>query len=300
MTVYHTPVLLSESVEGLLTDLNGVYVDVTFGGGGHSREVLARLGEEGRLVAFDQDEDARRNVIDDGRFLFVHSNFKYVQNFLKYYGVERVDGLLADLGVSSHEFDVPERGFSFRFDALLDMRMNRSSELTAELLVNEYDEVELVRVFSRYGELKNSRKVAFLIAKGRKEKRIRTTGDLIGVLKEATPVHLESKFLAKVFQALRIEVNGEMDVLKNLLEGANHVIKPGGRLVVISYHSLEDRLVKNFATKGNFEGKVEKDFYGNVQVSFRVVGKKVIGPDADEMERNSRARSAKLRIFEKI
>lgn len=298
---YHVPVLLPESIEGLAIRPNGVYVDVTFGGGGHSREILKHLAEDGELYGFDQDKDAEANIPEDDRFTFVRSNFRYLYNFMRYYGrVEEVDGLLADLGVSSHHFDDKERGFSFRFDGALDMRMNTRSGKTAADVLNEYDEERLSDLFYLYGELKVARKLASTIVKRRSEKRVETIGDLLEIVKPFTGKDKEKKFLAQVFQALRIEVNDEMRALKEMLTGAIRVLKPGGRIVVITYHSLEDRLVKNFLKSGNFEGKSEQDFYGNLRSPFRLVNNKVIAPTDEEIERNPRSRSAKLRIAEKI
>lgn len=298
-TTYHIPVLLNDSVEGLNIDPNGVYVDVTYGGGGHSAQILEKL-TGGKLIAFDQDVDALANVPTDNRLIFVHQNFRYLRNFLNYYGFEKVDGILADLGVSSHDFDVADRGFSTRFDGDLDMRMNQSGKLTAAQVVNEYPEADLVKIFQEYGELTNARKAAQFIVAARGQKPIATTGQLCQVLEKLVPQKAVSKFLAKVFQALRIEVNRELDVLKDFLANAYDVLKPGGRLVVISYHSLEDRLVKNFIQRGDFDGSVEKDFFGNIQLKFKAVGKKLIVPGNEEIARNSRARSAKLRIAEKL
>lgn len=297
--VYHIPVLLKQSVDGMNIRQEGTYVDVTFGGGGHSREILRRLGKEGKLLAFDQDEDAERNVAHDERFIFVRSNFRYLKNFLRYHDIESVDAVLADLGVSSHHFDDAERGFSFRFDGKLDMRMNKRSAMTAADVVNTYTEERLADMFYLYGELKNSRKLASVIAKARSERRIETTGEFLEVIKPLFGKEREKKELAKVFQALRIEVNCEMEALKEMLAAAGEVLKPGGRLVVITYHSLEDRLVKNMMKTGNVEGKEEKDFFGNLTTPFRLVNNKVIVPDEEEVERNPRSRSAKLRIAEK-
>lgn len=296
---YHIPVLFNESIEGLNINPEGVYVDVTFGGGGHSRGILEKL-TTGKLIAFDQDVDASENVIEDERLIFVQHNFKYLKNFLKYYGFEKVDGVLADLGVSSHDFDVPERGFSFRFDAPLDMRMNQSGRLTARQVVNEYAEGDLVALFSEYGELKNARKAAASVVVARGKKILNTTSDLYSVLSPLVSDKVINRYMAQVFQALRIEVNKEMDVLKSFLGDVADVLAPGGRLVVISYHSLEDRLVKNLIQKGSVGKSVEKDFYGNVQLLFRSVGKKMIVPSDAEVAENSRARSAKLRIAERI
>ncbi len=296
---YHTPVLLNESVEGLQIRPDGIYVDVTFGGGGHSSEIIKYI-KTGKLVAFDQDDDALPNLIDDKRFVFVNHNFRFLKNFLKYHGIEKVDGLLADLGVSSHHFDDPERGFSFRFDGDLDMRMNQSAKTSAKDVINKYEEPELSKVFWEYGELKNSRKLARVIVDNRKQKEIVTIKEFKDILMPFLPKHAEHKFLAKVFQALRIEVNSEMEFLKDMLLQTIDVIKPGGRLVVITYHSLEDRIVKNFIRDGKFEGEVEKDFFGNTTVPFKAVNRKIIVPGDAEIEVNNRARSAKLRIAERI
>jgi 16S rRNA (cytosine1402-N4)-methyltransferase len=277
----------------------GIYVDVTFGGGGHSKKILEQL-TTGKLIAFDQDVDATQNVVIDDRLLFVQHNFKYLKNFLDYYGYPKVDGVLADLGVSSHDFDVAERGFSFRFSAQLDMRMNQTGSLTAARVVNEYDETRLLRLFREFGELPNARRIAHVLIEARSAKPIITTTDLKELLEPLVPQNQQNKFMAKVFQALRIEVNQELEALKALLTDVYEVLKPGGRLVVISYHSLEDRLVKNMIQKGNFEGEQSRDFYGNMDEKFRPVGKKMIIPGADEMERNPRARSAKMRIAERV
>lgn len=298
-TTYHIPVLLTQSVDGLITRPDGTYVDVTFGGGGHSREILRRLSPDGRLLSFDQDEDAERNIVDDQRFTFVRSNFRYLRNFLRYHQVEEVDGILADLGVSSHHFDDSERGFSFRFDGALDMRMNKRAGMTAADIMNTYDEERLANVFYLFGELKNSRKLAAALAKARASQPIATIGQFLDVVKPLFGREREKKELAKVFQALRIEVNHEMDALKEMLAAATQALSPGGRLVVITYHSLEDRLVKNLMKTGNVEGKEDKDFFGRVNTPFRLVNNKVIVPDQDEVERNPRSRSAKLRIAEK-
>ena len=296
---YHVPVLLQESLEGMNITPEGTYVDVTFGGGGHSREILRRLGAEGHLYGFDQDADAEQNIPADSRFTFVRSNFRYLYNFMRYHqAAGEVDGLLADLGVSSHHFDGQERGFSFRFDGDLDMRMNTRAGKTAADIVNTYTEEALADVFYLYGELKISRKLAAVIAKSRAVKKITTIGELLEVVKPFIGKDKEKKFLAQVFQALRIEVNDEMRALKEMLQGTLKVLKPEGRLVVITYHSLEDRLVKNFLKTGNFEGKAEKDFFGNVNSPFRLVNTKVIVPTDAEIERNPRSRSAKLRIAE--
>ena len=286
---YHVPVLLKESVDGMNIQPDGTYVDVTFGGAGHSREILSRLGEGGRLLGFDQDEDAERNIVNDTHFIFVRSNFRYLHNFLRYHNI----------GVSSHHFDDSERGFSFRFDGALDMRMNKRAGMTAADIVNTYDEERLANILYLYGELKNSRKLASVIVKARSGQNIRTIGEFLEVIKPLFGREREKKELAKVFQALRIEVNQEMEALKEMLLAATEALKPGGRLVVITYHSLEDRMVKNIMKTGNVEGKAETDFFGNLQTPFRLVNNKVIVPDEAEIERNPRSRSAKLRIAEK-
>ena len=295
---YHVPVLLAESVDGLEIKANGDYVDVTFGGGGHSREIFSRL-KTGRLFAFDQDEDAAANVIHDERFFFIRHNFKYIRNFLKYYDVEQVDGILADLGVSSHDFDVAERGFSFRFDGDLDMRMNRDSSQSAADIVNTFTEDQLRTMFRVYGEIDNAGRLAKQLVSARNAKPVKTIEQFKEAIAPCVPKFQESKYLAKVFQALRIETNKEMDVLHEFLEQSIQLLKPGGRLVVITYHSLEDRMVKNFIKSGDFSGKQEKDFYGNVESPLVAINRKVIVPGEDEIERNPRARSAKLRIAEK-
>ena len=297
---YHVPVLLNESIDALCLKPGGVYVDVTFGGGGHSREILRRLDPTARLFSFDQDADAERNVPEgcDG-FTFVRSNFRYLKNWMRYYDIDHIDGLLADLGVSSHHFDDAERGFSFRFDAPLDMRMNKRAGKTAADIVNTYEEERLANIFYLYGELKNSRKLASAIVKARNGQSIRTIGEFLEIIKPLFGREREKKELAKVFQALRIEVNQEMEALKEMLAAATEALKPGGRLVVITYHSLEDRMVKNIMKTGNVEGKAETDFFGNLQTPFRLVNNKVIVPDEAEIERNPRSRSAKLRIAEK-
>lgn len=296
---YHIPVLLKESVDAMNIRPDGTYVDVTFGGGGHSREIISRLDAGGRLLGFDQDEDAERNIVDDAHFTFVRSNFRYLHNFLRYHGVDGVDSILADLGVSSHHFDDSQRGFSFRFDGRLDMRMNKRAGLTAADIVNTYDEERLADIFYLYGELKNSRKLASVIVKARSSKKIETIGDFLKIVKPLFGREREKKELAKVFQALRIEVNREMEALKEMLLAATEALKPGGRLVVITYHSLEDRMVKNIMKTGNVEGKSTQDFFGNVQTPFRLVNNKVIVPGEEEIARNPRSRSAKLRIAEK-
>ncbi len=297
---YHIPVLLQESIDGLDIKPDGVYVDVTFGGGGHSTEILRRLGPNGRLYSFDQDEDAENNILNDNRFTFVRSNFRYLRNWMRYYGEEQIDGLLADLGVSSHHFDDETRGFSFRFDAPLDMRMNKRSGTTAAEIIKNYDEDQLADVLYLYGELKNARKIASAITKARVGKDIMTTGDLIQAIEKLIPREREKKELAKVFQALRIEVNHEMEALKDMLNGAKEVLCEGGRLSVITYHSLEDRIVKNIMKTGNAEGKVKQDFFGRTEAPFRQINGKVIIPSDQEQEQNPRSRSAKLRIAEKI
>ncbi len=296
---YHVPVLLKESVDGLSIHPGGVYVDVTFGGGGHSREILSRIGGEGHLYGFDQDADAQRNIIDNGHFTFVCSNFRYLKNWMRYYGVDGVDGLLADLGVSSHHFDDESRGFSFRFDSPLDMRMNKRAGKTAADIVNDYAEEQLADIFYLYGEMRNARSIAAAVAKARAQKRIETTTDFMAVVEPFFRREREKKDMAKLFQALRIEVNHEMDALREMLQAATEVLKPGGRLSVITYHSLEDRIVKNVMKAGNAEGKVQQDFFGRIDTPFRLVNNKVIVPTAEEQERNPRSRSAKLRIAEK-
>lgn len=300
MSEYHVPVLLEESIEGLNIKPGGVYLDLTFGGGGHSREILKRMDAEGCLIGFDQDEDALGNVPEDDRFIFVNHNFRYLRHFMRYYGYEKADGILADLGVSSHEFDEAERGFSFRFDADLDMRMNRRKELTAAKVLNTYDAGQLTTIFRNYGEVENARKLAEVIVGKREQEEIRTSEDFSGVIASCIPKMKEKKYLAKVYQALRIEVNGELEALKEMMVQAMEVLKPGGRLVVITYHSLEDRIVKNFLKSGNVEGKVEKDLlFGHISHNFELVNRKVIVPGEDEINRNPRARSAKLRIAQK-
>jgi 16S rRNA (cytosine1402-N4)-methyltransferase len=298
-STYHIPVLLRESVDGLEIKPDGVYIDVTFGGGGHSREILSRLGKKGHLYSFDQDADAEKNIVDDDRFTFVRSNFRYIKNWMRYYEVEQIDGLLADLGVSSHHLDDESRGFSFRFDAPLDMRMNRQAGKTAADIVNDYDEEQLADIFYLYGELKNARKLATAIVKARQTQRIATTGDLLQVTEKLFPREREKKEMAKLFQALRIEVNHEMEALKEMLNGSKDLLCDGGRLSVITYHSLEDRLVKNMMKAGNAEGKVTQDFFGRTEAPLKPIGK-VIVPDEEEQARNPRSRSAKLRIAEKV
>ncbi len=297
--VYHIPALLEECMEGLDIKPDGTYVDVTFGGGGHSREILNRLGGNGHLYSFDQDEDAQRNIVDDSRFTFVYSNFKYIKNFMRYHGVDGVDGVLADLGVSFHHFDDSERGFSFRFDAPLDMRMNKKARMSAADILATYDDRKLTQIFSLYGELRNAHRIAMAIIARRDKGGVKTTGELLEVVSPFINRKQEKKELAQLFQALRIEVNNEMDALRAMLQQAAELLNPGGRLVVITYHSLEDRIVKNFIKTGNVEGVMEKDFFGRVTTPLRAVNNKVIVPTEEEVERNPRARSAKLRIAEK-
>lgn len=297
---YHTPVLLVPSVDGLDIQPAGIYVDVTFGGGGHSREILRRLGPEGHLYGFDQDADAERNIPADSRFTFVHSNFRYLRNWMRYYGEDHIDGLLADLGVSSHHFDDSERGFSFRFDAPLDMRMNRRATRSAADIVAQYTEQQLADVLYAYGELRQSRRLAAAIVKARAAQPILTTGELLQAIEPLCRKESEKKDLARVFQALRIEVNDEMGALREMLASAISLLRKGGRLVVLTYHSLEDRMVKNFIRGGNAEGRVEQDFYGRRLAPMRAVGTHVITPDDDEIAANPRSRSAKLRVGEKL
>jgi 16S rRNA (cytosine1402-N4)-methyltransferase len=296
---YHVPVLLKESVDGLAIQPDGIYVDVTFGGGGHSREILSRLGKNGHLYSFDQDADAERNIVSDDRFTFVRSNFRYIENWMRYYGVEQIDGLLGDLGVSSHHFDDETRGFSFRFDGPLDMRMNKRAGQTAADIINGYSEEQLADVFYLYGELKNARKLAAIIVKARQNGRIETNSQLLNTLGVDTANSQWKKDMARIYQALRIEVNHEMDALRDMLRGATRLLGVGGRLSIITYHSLEDRIVKNVMKAGNTEGKVEQDSYGHITSPFRLVNK-VTTPDNEEIQRNPRSRSAKLRIAEKI
>ncbi|MFN4026532.1 MAG: 16S rRNA (cytosine(1402)-N(4))-methyltransferase RsmH [Flavobacterium sp.] len=296
---YHNPVLLHETVDGLNIKPDGIYVDVTFGGGGHSKEILRRLGPNGKLFGFDQDEDAWENALPDERFALIQENFRYIKRFLRFHGIKSVDGILADLGVSSHQFDVPERGFSTRFDADLDMRMSKRNELDAYKVINEYDENNLKRVFLDYGELKVAPALARTIVDAREKKDIKTTEELKTVLAKYLPEKVKNKVLAQIYQAIRIEVNQEMEVLKEFLEQSLEILKPGGRLSVISYHSLEDRLVKRFMKNGLFEGEPERDFFGNFSVPFKLVGKLIVPTEA-EIKINNRARSAKLRIAEKI
>ena len=299
-TPYHTPVLLEESISLLDLQPMGTYADLTFGGGGHSRRILEGLGPEGRLFSFDQDRDTEANAPDDPRFHYVASNFRFLRGQLRYRGVEQVDGILADLGVSSHHFDATERGFSFRGEATLDMRMNQRGRLTAAEVVNQYDHEALTRILGDWGELETPWKVANCIERARKEQPIQTTADLVAAVAPCTPKKNESKFLTKLFQALRIEVNGEMEALKMALEQSLKMLRPGGRLVVISYHSLEDRLVKNFLKSGNFEGQIEKDFFGRSTTPFELVTRKAVVPSQEELNRNPRSRSAKLRAAIKL
>lgn len=296
---YHNPVLLHPTVDGLNIKPDGVYVDVTFGGGGHSKEILRRLGPNGKLFAFDQDEDALANALPDERFTLINENFRFIKRFLRFHGIKSVDGILADLGVSSHQFDVPERGFSTRFDAELDMRMSQKNDLNAYRVVNEYDDADLRRVFSDYGELKNAPVLSRTIIEARELQPIRTTDELKEVLAKHLPERVRNKILAQIYQAIRIEVNQEMDVLKEFIEQSLEILNPGGRFSVISYHSLEDRLVKRFIKNGMFEGEPERDFFGNFSVPFKTIGKLIV-PDDAEIKINNRARSAKLRIAEKI
>jgi len=296
---YHIPVLAKESIQALNIQSDQDIIDATYGGGGHSRLILDHL-TGGRLFAFDQDEDAAGNAIEDDRLFFIRHNFRYAKNFLRFYGLEQVDSVFADLGVSSHDFDVPERGFSFRFDGKLDMRMNQDARIDAAKVVNEYSEDKLKMIFRMYGEIKNAGRLVSEIVKFRATQPIKTTSQLKEIASGCSPKAIENKYLAQVFQALRIEVNEEMDVLKEFLEAALDLLKPGGRLVIITYHSLEDRLCKNFMRAGNFEGKVDKDFYGNVTSPFKLINRKVIVPGKEELVANTRSRSAKLRIAEKI
>lgn len=315
---YHVPVLLKESVDGLHIKPNGIYVDVTFGGGGHSREILSRLGADGHLFSFDQDADAENNIfedrgdakdcsneqkgkrfVDDSRFTFIRSNFRFLKNWMQFYGIEQIDGLLGDLGVSSHHFDDESRGFSFRFDAPLDMRMNKRAGKTAADIVNEYDEEQLANLFYIYGELKKSRRIASALTNARRQKPIATTSDFISAVEPLFKREREKKDMAKLFQALRIEVNHEMTALKEMLMAATDVMKPGGRLSIITYHSLEDRIVKNIMKTGNIEGKVEQDFFGHIDSPYKLINNKVIVPSEEEQSQNPRSRSAKLRIAER-
>lgn len=300
MTDYHIPALLEETIDGLNIQPDGIYVDTTFGGGGHAKEILARLGKNGRLFGFDQDAEAYENTLDDDRFVFVRSNFRYLKNFLKYYGVENVNGILGDLGVSSHHFDDEERGFSFRYESQLDMRMNQSAKQTAADILNNYDEEQLSRIFYVYGELRMARKIASSIIFARQKSPITTVNEFLEIMERFTQRDKEKKILAQAFQALRIEVNQELDALSEMLQQSKDHLAPEGRLCIISYHSLEDRMVKNFFRSGNFEGKIEKDFYGNPITDLKVITRKVIIPTEEEQRRNPRSRSAKLRVAEKL
>ncbi|QLG44401.1 16S rRNA (cytosine(1402)-N(4))-methyltransferase RsmH [Costertonia aggregata] len=297
--MYHNPVLLSESVDGLNIKESGVYVDVTFGGGGHSTEILKRLGSDGKLFAFDHDEDALENTLDDDRFTLINENFRYIAQYLKFYGIRKVDGILADFGVSSHQFDKAERGFSTRFDADLDMRMSKRNTISAYDVINDYEFDDLRRVFFQYGDLRNANAIAKKVLEDREKSPIKTTERLKGVLARFLPKHREHKILAQIYQAIRIEVNQEIQVIKEFLEQTHSLLDKGGRLSVISYHSLEDRLVKRFIRAGQFEGEPEKDFYGNIDVPFKKVGQMIV-PSRQEIQNNNRARSAKLRIAEKL
>ena len=299
-SVYHIPALLDACMAGLAVQPDGTYVDVTFGGGGHSRAILERLGDKGRLYAFDQDEDACVNRIEDNRFTFVRSNFRFLKNFMRYYDVDSIDGLLADLGVSFHHFDASERGFSFRFDGALDMRMNRRARTTAADIIESYTQEQLSDIFYLYGELRSARKIAGAVVSARRVQKIDTTTRLVEVVSPYIDKRQEKKELAQLFQALRIEVNQEMEALRRMLLSACELVRPGGRIAILTYHSLEDRLVKNFFKTGNFEGRVEKDFFGRIESPLRPVNNKVIVPDDVEVIRNPRARSAKLRIAEKL
>ncbi|MEO2079329.1 MAG: 16S rRNA (cytosine(1402)-N(4))-methyltransferase RsmH [Leeuwenhoekiella sp.] len=296
---YHNPVLLKETVDGLAIKPDGVYVDVTFGGGGHSREILKRLGDQGKLFAFDQDKDALDNALGDPRFTLINVNFRFAKRFLRFYGAAKVDGILGDFGVSSHQFDVAERGFSTRFDAKLDMRMNQDDKLSAYHVVNEYSEEDLGRVLLQYGELRSAPKLARTLVSVRKDKAIETTEDLKQALQSYLPKGREHKLLAQIYQAIRIEVNQELEVLKEFLQQTEEMLKPGGRLSLISYHSLEDRLVKRYMRNGLFEGEPEKDIFGNFTVPFKKVGGLIV-PSKEEIKQNNRARSAKLRVAEKL
>lgn len=298
--MYHNPVMLNECLEALNISADGVYVDLTHGGGGHARAILSRLGAEGRLIAFDQDEDAVATQEEDPRFLLIHQNFKYLKHFIRFLEVGKVDGILADLGISSHQIDDAGRGFSIRFDAALDMRMDKRTGVSAATLINEMEEVQLLKIFREYGEITQASKLTRAIIKARQDSPIDTTQQLMDIATPIAPRGKENRFMAQLFQALRIEVNGELEVLKEMLAQTTGVLKPAGRLVVMSYHSLEDRLVKRFMKSGNVEGHIEKDFYGNVSSPFKIINRKVITPSEEELRENSRARSAKLRIAEKI
>lgn len=298
--IYHIPALLNECINGLNISPNGTYVDVTFGGGGHSRGIIANLGEGGRLFSFDQDSDAEKNIINDKRFTFIKSNFRFLKNFMRYHNVDDVDGIIADLGVSFHHFDEADRGFSFRYDGKLDMRMNQRGGKSAAEIINRYPEDKIADILYYYGEMRNARRIASAIVKKRESGTIETTSDLLSVIKNLINPKQEKKELAQIFQALRIEVNDEMSSLKSMLKQSAEILKPGGRIAVLTYHSLEDRIVKEFFKYGNFEGKVEKDFFGKVLTPLKQVNNKVIVPSEEEIERNPRSRSAKLRIAEKL
>lgn len=299
MGTYHTPVLLEESVSALALHNGGIYADVTFGGGGHSRAILEKMGAESKLISMDRDTDALANAPQDKRLILVHNNFRFLNNYIEYHGYSKIDGILADLGVSSHQFDTEQRGFSFRFDSPLDMRMNQLAKHTAAHILNSYDQESLSLILYKYGEVDKSRRVASLICAQREKEKIKTTFDLNKVLAPLLPKFAEHKYLAKVYQALRIEVNGEMRALELFLEGSAHILKEGGRLVIITYHSLEDRMVKNFMKTGNTAGLIEKDMYGDFETPFTVITRKPITPTQEELSTNSRARSAKLRVAEK-
>ncbi len=296
--MYHRPVLLEESLDGLNIREGGTYIDLTYGGGGHSAGILERLGK-GRLIGFDQDLEAEMNAVKDKRFLFVRGNFRYVKNYLRFHGIETIDGALADLGVSSHQFDVPERGFSFRYDSEIDMRMNQESKLMAGDILNEYPEKELRDLFRRYGEVKNASRLAAVICSGRKEQKLNSIEQFLEAISDCIPEKTRQKYLARVFQALRIEVNQEMESLEEMLEGVSSCMNTGSRIAIITYHSLEDRIVKNYFRSGNMKGELRKDFYGNVESPFLPVNRNVIVPEEEEIEHNPRARSAKLRVAEK-
>jgi 16S rRNA (cytosine1402-N4)-methyltransferase len=298
MNEYHIPVMLNQCLEGLNIDPDGTYVDATFGGGGHAREILARLNQ-GRLIAFDQDADAERNLSEHRGLLFIRANFRYIRNFLRYYNIEGINGILADLGVSSHDFDQADRGFSFRFDAPLDMRMNRESQTSAATILAEYDAARLTRIFREFGEIKNAASLSNAIIMARMANSLTTTGDLLDAIRKCIPKAIEKKYLAQVFQSLRMEVNDETGALRDLLTASLEILRPGGRIVILTYHSIEDRMVKNFFRSGNFEGKIEQDFFGNFITPFELINRKVIIPSEDEIETNPRSRSAKLRIAEK-
>ncbi|MEN8119785.1 MAG: 16S rRNA (cytosine(1402)-N(4))-methyltransferase RsmH [Bacteroidota bacterium] len=299
MSNYHTPALLQECIQGLNIKPGGVYVDVTFGGGGHSKEILKNLGD-GRLIAFDQDDDARTNIINDNRFLFIHSNFRFIKNYLRYYNIKKVDGILADLGISSFHIDAKSRGFSFKADAKLDMRMNKEMIKSAADLLIEYSEIDLINMFRHYGEIKNAGRLAKRIVAERKTQKISSIASFVDMIKDETPKNQENKYLAKVFQAIRIELNDEIGALEEFLNATGDLINKNGRLAIISYHSLEDRYVKNYIRSGNCQGKIDKDIYGNYETPLKPVNKKVIVPKEEEIEINPRSRSAKLRIAEKV